>query len=54
MRTSKDPMEPLRSWKELLMGDRAFRQKKASRQLRSRQSSPSSILSVGVHVGVGE
>lgn len=53
MRTSKDPMEPLRSWKELLMGDRAFRQKKASRQLRSRQSSPS-IMSVAAHVGVGE
>ena len=53
MRTSKDPMEPLRSWKELLMGDRAFRQKKASRQLRSRQSSHS-MMAVGVHVGVGE
>ena len=36
MRTSKDPMEPLRCWKELLLGERAFRSKKLSRLLRRR------------------
>jgi hypothetical protein len=36
MRISKDPMEPLRCWKELLFGERAFRVKKPSRLTRRR------------------
>ena len=36
MRISKDPMEPLRCWKELLFGKRAFRPRKLSRLMRRR------------------
>lgn len=36
MRVSRDPLEPLRSWKELFLGERAFRPKKLPRSLRRR------------------
>jgi len=34
MRVSKEPLEPLRCWKELFLGERAFKMKKVSRLFR--------------------
>ena len=45
MRVSKDPMEPLRCWKELLVGERAFRAKKALRFFRRRCTSDNLVAS---------
>jgi hypothetical protein len=30
MRVSKDPLEPLRCWKELFLGERTFKSRKGS------------------------
>ncbi len=53
MRVSKDPMEPLRCWKELFLGERAFRTKKSSRFHRRRHSH-ATMLGNSSHVVVGE
>ncbi len=36
MRVSKEPMEPLRSWKDLFFGEWTSKTKKQTRQLRRR------------------
>jgi hypothetical protein len=53
MRTSKDPMEPLRCWKELLVGERAFRPKRTTRFVSRRNARPG-ILAGIIQVAVGE
>ena len=40
MKISRDPLEPLRCWKELLLGERAFKGKKASRNRRREFAEP--------------
>jgi hypothetical protein len=50
MRVSREPLAPLRSWKELFLGARALRQKKANR---GRRMDSTGTLQVA-HVGVGE
>ena len=34
MQTSRDPMAPLRTWKELFLGERALKSKRANRPRR--------------------
>lgn len=53
MRTSKDPLAPLRCWKELFLGERSQRSKKQDRQARSRQM-PAGVMPAAAHVGVVE
>ena len=50
MRVSREPLTPLRSWKELFLGTRAQRPKKSERVRRPE----SSLLLQTAHVGVGE
>ena len=52
MQTSKDPMAPLRTWKELFLGERAFKPKRSERQ-RRRYANHSLTLSAS-HSVVGE
>jgi hypothetical protein len=52
MQISKDPLAPLRAWKELLMGERALKGKKS---WRDRRRAPAATLSSNPpHVAVGE
>ena len=51
MRVSKDPMEPLRCWKELFFGERGGSRPKKVSRLRRRSSG--NILSA-THAAVGE
>ena len=52
MQTSKDPMAPLRTWKELFLGERAF---KAKRSERPRRRCVSATLTLTTsHGTVGE
>lgn len=34
MKTSRDPLQPLRCWKELFLGERAFKSQKDTREQR--------------------
>ena len=49
MRVSRDPMEPLRCWKELFFGEKAFRPKKTGR-LNRRRVSGHVLMSGSSHV----
>jgi hypothetical protein len=51
MRTSKDPLEPLRNWKELFLGERTVRKSPRAR----RRTLAVALGSVGhVHAHAGE
>jgi hypothetical protein len=50
MRVSREPLAPLRSWKELLLGARVPRPKKSERVRRPE----SGVLLQTAQVGVGE
>jgi hypothetical protein len=50
MQISKDPLAPLRAWKELLFGERAL---KAKRSWRARRRSINSVLA-NPHVPTAE
>lgn len=51
MQTSRDPMAPLRTWKELLLGERAFKLKRSERP--RRRTSQAFTMSAS-HAAVGE
>ena len=52
MQTSRDPMAPLRTWKELFLGERALKPKRSERQ-RRRYGSNTLTLTTS-HGTVGE